>query len=114
MLLVTQFIPIIGGSNIHLLSLSDIEIGVNAPSKSLLNPLQASVSVYESRDDRKEILKFRPSLEPEMFKEFIDIVKAVSTDNSSLSFSSKGGLLYLLDEKAEVAKAAENLIHEAC
>jgi len=113
MLLVTQLIPIIGESNVYLMSLSDIEIGVNPPTKSLLNPLLASISVYQSQNDRKEILKFRPSLEAEMFKQFIDTVKAVSLENvESLKFSSKGGLLYMFDEKDKVAKAAESLIPE--
>lgn len=107
MILVTQLIPIIGETSVQLFSLTEIEVEVNPSSKSLLNPLPASISVHRSCDDRKNIVTFRPSIGAEMFKEFIDSVKAVAVENSeNLNFSSEGGLLHMFDEKDKVAKAA--------
>jgi len=107
MILVTQLIPIIGGSNVQVIPLAEIEVEVNPASKSILNPLPASILVHQSFDDRKDTVKFRPSVGPELFKEFIDSVKAVAAENSeNLNFSSSGGLLYMFDEKDKVAKAA--------
>jgi len=107
MILVTQLIPIIGEINVQLFPLAEIEVEVNPPSKSMLNPLPASISVHRSCDDRKDIVMFRPSIGAEIFQEFIDSVKAVAVESSqNLIFSSEGGLLQMFDEKDKVAKAA--------
>jgi len=107
MILVTQLIPIIGGSNVQVISLAEIEVEVIPPSNSILNPLPASILVHQLYDDRKNIVKFRPSVGADILKEFIDSVKAVAAQSSeNLSFSSSGGLLYMFDEKNKVAKAA--------
>ena len=56
----TQLVPILGGSKVHLFSILDVDVTINAPSKSVLSPLPASISfttaVYgKSRGTREEV-----------------------------------------------------------
>ena len=99
----------LGENEINTIDVSDIYVKVNPASKSILNPLPTSISVYtESNGPKSEaLITFRPSIGATMFKDFIDIVKAVEKESAStLQFSSRGGLLYMFDEKSSVAKAA--------
>ena len=99
----------LGDNEIHTINISDICIKVNPASKSMLNPLPTSISVYSDPKGAKgqALITFRPSIGASMFKDFFDIVKAVKKESASaLQFSSRGGLLYMFDEKMSVAKAA--------
>jgi len=107
-LFVTQLIPILGGSRIHLVSVSHIEVVVQKPSSSILNPLPASVSLRRFVNGvEKEVLSFIPSLGAQRFKSFIDVVKAVATeDPDTLKFSARGGLLYMFEESQSMQRRA--------
>ena len=77
--LLTQLIPLISVSDVQL---TEIEVEVNHPSKSMPNRLPATIMVYRSHNDRNNIIKFRPSVGAEIFKKFADSVKAVAVENS--------------------------------
>ncbi len=99
----TQLLPVIGGSRIHLFSILDIEVTINAQSNTLLSPLPTSISfttaVFGSRrSTREEVYNFIPSVGARRFAKFIEVLRDVALENpESLKFSEKGGLMYLAD-----------------
>ena len=100
----TQLVPILGGSKTHLFSIMDVDVTINAPSKSVLSPLPASISfttaVYGGRrSTREEVYNFIPSIGARRFAKFLEVLRdSLSEDpDSSLKFSEKGGLIYLAD-----------------
>lgn len=104
-LLVTH--PILGDANTHLARLCDISVHVStSKAKSLLNPIPSTVIIC-CKKDKKEIFSFRPLMGARPFKEFIDLLADMSSETEeALQFSSRGGLLYMFDEKKSVEKAA--------
>jgi len=100
----TQLVPILGGSKIHLFSIMNVEVTINAPSKSVLSPLPASISLTtavfgrKSRGTREEVYNFIPSIGARRFAKFLEVLRDVAMeDPNSLKFSEKGGLIYLAD-----------------
>lgn len=99
----TQLVPILGGSKIHLFSIMDVEVTINAPSKSMLSPLPASISftteIFGRRSTtREEVYNFIPSIGARRFAKFMEVLRDVALeDPDSLKFSDKGGLIYLAD-----------------
>lgn len=94
----TQLLPVLGGSRIHLFSIMDIEVTINAQSNTLLSPLPASISfttaVFGSRrSTREEVYNFIPSVGARRFAKFIEVLRDVASENpESLKFLEKGGL----------------------
>ena len=98
----TQLLPILGGSKIHLFSITDIDVTINVASKSILSPLPASISfttaVFGRKSTREEVYNFIPSIGARRFAKFLEVLKDVALeDPDSLKFSDKGGLIYLAD-----------------
>lgn len=98
----TQLVPILGGNNVHLFSIMDVDVTINAPSKSMLSPLPASISlsthVYGSQSTREEVYNFIPSIGARRFAKFLEVLRDIAVeDPNSLKFSDKGGLIYLAD-----------------
>jgi hypothetical protein len=98
----TQLLPILGGSKIHLFSITDIDVTINVASKSILSPLPASISfttaVFGRKSTREEVYNFIPSIGARRFAKFLEVLKDVALeDPDSLKFSEKGGLIYLAD-----------------
>ena len=105
LLLVTQSVPLFGDNHFSLVLLNNIEVEVKTGRKSRLNPVPSMLIVKE-KSDGEELLSFRPSAGAHLFKDFVDIVKEVAGESpEALSFSSKGGLLNMFDEKRSVAMA---------
>jgi len=102
-LFITQLVPILGGSKIHLFSIMDVDVTINAPSKSMLSPLPASISftteIFGSgRSTREEVYNFIPSIGARRFAKFLETLRDfMLEDPDSLKFSEKGGLIYLAD-----------------
>lgn len=76
----TQLLPVIGGSRIHLFSIMDIEVTINAQSSILLSPLPASISfttaVFGSGGStREEVYNFIPSVGARRFANFIAVLR---------------------------------------
>jgi len=106
LLLVTQSVPLFGDNHFSLVLLNNIEVEVKTGRKSRLNPVPSMLIVKE-KSNGEELLSFRPSAGAHLFKDFVDIVKEVAGESpEALSFSSKGGLLNMFDEKRSVAMAA--------
>mmetsp|Transcript_12515 Transcript_12515/g.22663 ORF Transcript_12515/g.22663 Transcript_12515/m.22663 type:complete len:327 (-) Transcript_12515:340-1320(-) len=102
----TQLVPILGGSKIHLFSILDVQVTINAPSKSVLSPLPASISLTTAvfggsgrkTNTREEVYNFIPSIGARRFAKFLEVLRDVALeDPNSLKFSEKGGLIYLPD-----------------
>lgn len=99
----TQLLPILGSNKIHLFSIMDVEVTINAPSKSVLSPLPASISfttaVFGKKSTtREEVYNFIPSIGARRFAKFLEVLRDVALeDPNSLKFSEKGGLIYLAD-----------------
>jgi len=79
----TQLVPIIGSSEFHLFSIKDVYVTVTAPSKSVLNPLPASISLTKSvfgrsLETREEIYKFVPSIGAKRFAKFLEVLRDIS------------------------------------
>lgn len=97
----TQLMPILGRNKVSLFSIMDVEVTINTPSKSILNPLPASLSFTTAVFGRKsgtreEVYNFIPSIGARRFAKFIEVLKDVALeDPESLKFSAKGGLIYL-------------------
>ena len=97
----TQLLPILGGNKVHLFSIMDVEVTINAPSKSVLSPLPASISfttaVFGKKSTtREEIYNFIPSIGARRFAKFLEVIRGMKLeDPNSLKFSDKGGLIYL-------------------
>ena len=103
-LFVTQLLPILGGNRIHLVSLMDVDVMINPPSKSVLSPLPAGITltttVGKLTKTREEIYSFIPSIGARRFAKFLEVLKDVAVeDPNSLKFSERGGLIYMYDEK---------------
>jgi len=98
----TQLLPILGGSKVHLFSIFDVDVTINAPSKSMLSPLPASISfttaVFGKKSTREEVYNFIPAIGARRFAKFLEVLRDVAVeDPNSLKFSEKGGLIYLVD-----------------
>ena len=104
----TQLVPILGGSKVHLFSIADVEVTINAPSKSMLSPLPTSISFTteifggsgksKAYRTREEVYKFIPSIGARRFAKFVEVLRDVALeDPNSLKFSERGGLIYLAD-----------------
>lgn len=103
-LFVTQLVPILGGNRIHLVSLMDVDVTINPPSKSVLSPLPAGITltttVGKLTKTREEIYSFIPSIGARRFAKFLEVLRDVAMeDPNSLKFSERGGLIYMYDEK---------------
>jgi hypothetical protein len=98
--------PMIGEAQTFLHKLSDISVGVkSSKSKSLLNPIPSTVCINNKKGE--EIFSFRPLMGARPFKEFVDLVLDIGSESEEmLQFSSRRGLLYMIDEKEAVKKAA--------
>jgi hypothetical protein len=93
-LFVTQFIPIVGGQTCTLLDLEGLEFVIHEGSSSLLmSPLPTSISVMR---EGEEVYSFRPSHGAHRLVAFLNVVQAMANpDDGDLTFSDKGGLLYM-------------------
>ncbi len=103
-LFVTQLVPILGENRIHLVSLMDVDVTINPPSKSVLSPLPAGITltttVGKLTKTREEIYSFIPSIGARRFAKFLEVLRDVAMeDPNSLKFSERGGLIYMYDEK---------------
>ncbi|KAL7457430.1 hypothetical protein ACHAWC_008998 [Mediolabrus comicus] len=103
----TQLVPIIGGDKVHLFSISEVELTINPPSKSMLSPLPASISlttsVSRSKATREEVYHFIPSIGARRFAKFIEVVRDVLLDDpNKLKLTERGGLIYMYDEPKDV------------
>ena len=103
----TQLVPIIGGDKVHLFSIQEVELTINPPSKSMLSPLPASISlttsVSRSKATREEIYHFIPSIGARRFAKFIEVVRDVLLDDpNKLKLTERGGLIYMYDEPKDV------------
>ncbi|KAL7504601.1 hypothetical protein ACHAXN_005220 [Cyclotella atomus] len=102
-LFVTQLVPILGGNRIHLFSLLDVDFTINPPSKSMLSPLPAGITLTTTvgrlSKTREEVYSFIPSIGARRFAKFMEVVKDVALeDPNTLKFSERGGLIYMYDE----------------
>lgn len=102
-LFVTQLVPILGGNRVHLFSIADVELTIHPPSKSMLSPLPASISLTitssGNKSTREEVYRFIPSIGARRFAKFVEVVKDVAVeDPNALKFSDRGGLIYMYDE----------------
>jgi hypothetical protein len=99
----TQLVPIIGGEKVHLFSIKDVELTINPPSKSMLSPLPASISlttsISRSKGTREEVYHFIPSIGARRFAKFLEVVRDVLVeDPDTLKLTERGGLIYMYDE----------------
>ena len=102
-LFVTQLVPILGGNKIHLFSVMDVDVTINPPSKSMLSPLPAGITltttVGKISKTREEVYSFIPSIGARRFAKFMEVIKDVALeDPNTLKFSERGGLIYMYDE----------------
>lgn len=99
-LFVTQLIPLLSGNRVHLFSILDVELTINPPSKSMLSPLPASISLTTtSGRTREEVYNFIPSIGARRFAKFLEVVRDVAVeDPNTLKFSERGGLIYMYNE----------------
>jgi len=102
----TQLVPILGGNRVNLFSIMDVDVTIHAPSKSLLSPLPASISlttaVFGNKSTtREEVYNFIPSIGARRFAKFVEVLRDVATeDPDALKFSDRGGLLYMDNAEA--------------
>lgn len=99
----TQLVPIIGGEKVHLFSIKDVELTINPPSKSMLSPLPASISLTTSisrnKATREEVYHFIPSIGARRFAKFFEVVRDVLVENpDTLKLTERGGLVYMYDD----------------
>jgi len=99
----TQLVPIIGGDKVHLFSIKDVELTINPPSKAMLSPLPASISLTTSisrnKATREEVYHFIPSIGARRFAKFLEVVRDVLVENpDTLKLTERGGLIYMYDE----------------
>jgi hypothetical protein len=98
-----QLLPVLGGGKVHLFSIMDVDVTINAASKSMLSPLPASISFTTAVFGRKsttreEVYNFIPSIGARRFAKFLEVLRdAALEDPNSLKFSERGGLIYLAD-----------------
>lgn len=101
-LFVTQLVPILGGNRVHLFSVMDVDVTINPPSKSMLSPLPAGITlttVGKLSKTREEVYSFIPSIGARRFAKFVEVIKDVALeDPNTLKFSERGGLIYMYDE----------------
>lgn len=102
-LFVTQLVPILGGNRVHLFSIMDVDVTINPPSKSMLSPLPAGISLTTTlgklSKTREEVYSFIPSIGARRFAKFVEVIKDVALeDPNTLKFSERGGLIYMYDE----------------
>ena len=76
----TQLLPLLGGSKVHLFSLMDVEVTINAPTKSVLSPLPSSISfttaILGGRiSTREEVYNFIPSIGARRFAKFLEVLR---------------------------------------
>ena len=120
-LFVTQTIPILGGIDHTLLNLSDLEFILAENQKPSLifksPPNVLSVRLHRKNakigrnhtlpwiiENTDEVFSFAPDLGSRRFIKLIDMIKSVdSEDPETLKFSSKGGLIYMADDKNDIA-----------
>lgn len=106
LLLVTQSVPLFGGNHLSLVLLKDVQIELKKGKKSRLNPVP-SMLIVTRKLDGQQLFSFRPSTGAHLFKDFIDVVKAVSEESpEALSFSSTGGMLKMFEQQEHVAQVA--------
>jgi len=111
-LFATKVIPLVGFSRCWLYSIQDIELSIAETSGSVLNPLPPAMIVHKTNAegdilDGEDAFSFVPSIAARRLKSFIDVLKAVSTeDPETLKFSARGGLLYMFEEKKSIARSA--------
>ena len=98
----TQLVPILGGNRVNLFSIMDVDVTINAQSKSLFSPtLPASISLTtavfgKNSTTREEVYNFIPSIGARRFAKFIEVLRDVALENpDALKFSDRGGLLYM-------------------
>ena len=99
----TQLVPIIGGERVHLFSIKDVELTINPPSKSMISPLPASISlttsISRSKATREEVYNFIPSIGARRFAKFLEVVRDVQVENpDTLKLTERGGLIYMYDD----------------
>ena len=102
-LFITQLVPIIGGNRVHLFSLMDVDVTINPPSKAMLSPLPAGITltttVGKLSKMQEEVYSFIPSIGARRFAKFLEVVKDAASENpNTLKFSERGGLIYMYDE----------------
>lgn len=101
-LFVTQFIPIVGGQLCTLFDLAGMEFVLSEGSSSLLNPLPSSVSMLK---DGQEVYSFRPSHGASRLVTFLNVIQTVAApDDGELTFSDRGGLLYLYGDSPPLTR----------
>jgi len=76
----TQLLPLLGGSKVHLFSLMDVEVTINAPTKSVLSPLPSSISFTIAilggrKSTREEVYNFIPSIGARRFAKFLEVLR---------------------------------------
>lgn len=102
-LFVTQLVPILGGNRVQLFPLMDVDVKIDPPSKSMLSPLPAGITLTtiagRQSKTREEVYSFIPSIGARRFAKFVEVLKDVaSEDPNTLKFSERGGLIYMYDE----------------
>jgi len=76
----TQLLPLLGGSKVHLFSLMDVEVTINAPTNSVLSPLPSSISFTIAilggrKSTREEVYNFIPSIGARRFAKFLEVLR---------------------------------------
>ena len=75
----TQLLPLLGGSKVHLFSLMDVEVTINAPTKSVLSPLPSSISFTTilggRKSTREEVYNFIPSIGARRYAKFLEVLR---------------------------------------
>ena len=75
----TQLLPLLGGSEVHLFSLMDVEVTINAPTKSVLSPLPSSISFTTilggRKSTREEVYNFIPSIGARRYAKFLEVLR---------------------------------------
>ena len=76
----TQLLPLLGGSKVQLFSLMDVEVTINAPTKSVLSPLPSSISFTTAilgsrKSTREEVYNFIPSIGARRFAKFLEVLR---------------------------------------
>ena len=100
-ILITQFVPLVGGSKIFCFKINDIKL---SPYESAIG-LPTGLSIHKKSEGSEDLepshITFAPSIGAKRFHSFIDIVNTVNVeDPMTLQLTSRGGILYLQDDEA--------------
>ena len=110
LILITQFIPVIGGSKIFCFKLDSIKLNPYESAIGLPTGLTLEKSNGSFENSGFSNITFIPSIGAERFRAFVDIVNTVGVeDPGTLKLTSRGGILYMQDDEARVENGSEML-----